>query len=295
MLSLYKLEIFHTVVQSGSFSKAAKVLLLTQPAVSQHMQDLESSLGVVLFVRSSRGVKLTEPGEILHDYTKSILDLVAQAENKLAETRAHLQGLLQVGATPGAGTYLLPNWLQAFKLRHPGISVSIRTDTTQSLAEALQAGRLDLAIVEGELPEGANLRVQDLRPIELCVVVHPAHPWHARAAIHLQELAGQPFITRPAGSQTRSWVDQIFQTGGITANIIAEFDQPEGIKQAVAAGMGITILPDWAVAQERSDGKLFTLLISGTPLQRTLKLLQASGKVQKPPALAFIKLLGELI
>ncbi len=107
MLNLHKLEIFATVVRVGSFSAAAEQLLMTQPAVSQHIQDLEASLGTRLFERGRRGVTLTAAGEKLHDYTRTILQLVSEAENAVTDVEHLTSGEIVVGATPGVSVYLL--------------------------------------------------------------------------------------------------------------------------------------------------------------------------------------------
>ena len=114
MLDLHKLEIFLRVVREGSFSRAAESLLMTQPAVSQHIQDLEAQLGTQLFVRERRGVSLTTEGETLHGYATRILQLMAEAENAVTDVTQLAGGSVSVAATPGISVYLLPEWVQAF-------------------------------------------------------------------------------------------------------------------------------------------------------------------------------------
>ncbi len=288
MLSLYKLEIFNTVAIEGSFSKAAHRLLLTQPAVSQHIRDLESSLGRSLFDRGNRGVVLTPAGETLLDYTRCILRMVSDAENALSNLSEINSGQISIGATPGASVYLLPGWLQSFNNRFSQISASLRTDTTANIAAEILANHLDLGFVEGELQTASNLSVLELSNIKLCVVVSAAHPWAGQPTISVHAIDGQPFLTRPVGSQTRTWIEQIFAQYHIHPHLIAEFDNPEAIKQAVANGMGITILPDWSVNTAADHISLHTLTLENINLQRTLKLLWNNTVSMKSISRAFL-------
>jgi len=289
MLSLYKLEIFNSVAREGSFSRAAKRLLLSQPAVSQHVRELEASLGVGLFRRGNRGVTLTPAGEMLLEYTHSILKLVAEAETAIAHLAQLSAGPVSIGATPGVGVYLLPGWMQAFRQRYEGISITLRTDTTAGIAGELQAGRLDLGFVEGEIAPQPPLNILTLQEIELRVVVGERHAWWEREQVEVAELGGQDFIARPGGSHTRSWTDQLFSRHNISPRIVAEFDNPEAIKQAVAAGMGIAILPEWNLRDGWSAVR--AIPIQGLELRRTLKLLWSAEQPIKPGARAFLALL----
>ena len=293
MLSLHKLEIFNTVAQEGSFSRAAERLLLTQPAVSQHIRDLESTLGKALFQRGNRGVALTPAGELLVDYTRCILRMLAEAESAVASLSERASGSVSLGVTPGAGVYLLPAWIQSFRQRYPDITTVLRTDTTARIAEEVLKGGLELGLIEGELEPELPLRVLTLRDIELLVVVGAGHPWWDRSEVPLAALDGQAFIARLPGSHTRSWTEQLFSQNGIAPDIVAEFDNPEAIKRAVAAGLGISLLPDWSLSKEPDGGRIRGLPIRGATLHRTLKLLWSENQPFKMPAQAFLLHLTE--
>ena len=293
MLSLYKLEIFNVVAIEGSFSRAAGRMQLTQPAVSQHMRDLEHNLNVELFERGPRGVSLTPAGEILLDYTRCILRLVAEAESAVMQFNQLSSGQLALGATPSASVYLLPAWIQRFHQRFTGLAISVRTETTAGLVRELLDGQVDLAFVEGELQLELPINALVLQDIRLFVVVGDGHQWADRDDIHLSELDGQAFISRPAGSQTRSWTDQIFGKYGVQPRMVAEFDNPESIRQAVASGLGFTILAEWGLDNENAGQRLHALSIAEIDLRRTLKLVWASGTPLKPISRAFLTLLAD--
>lgn len=291
MLNLYKLEIFSTVAATGSFSRAAEQLYLSQPAVSQHIQDLEAGLGVAVFKRGSRGVSLTPAGETLLQYAECILRLVSEAEHAVVNVQTLISGQLRIGATAGASIYLLPGWLQEFYNRYPNLVVSLVTETTTHLVERLTSGQIDVAFVEGDFPAQAAVNAITLQENPSFVVVGPGHPWWGRGEVSIDELTGQRFISRPQDSQTRSWIDLILHEHDIRPTIVAEFDNPEAIKQAVASGLGIAILPQCAIQQ--SANTIHPLSIRDVALTRTLKLLWPGKAALNPITNAFLLLLSD--
>lgn len=290
MLNLNKLEIFAAVVRTGSFSAAAQQLLLTQPAVSQHMQELEASLGTRLFLRGRRGVTLTPAGERLADYTRSILSLVAEAENAVADVEHLAAGRIQIGATPGVSVYLLPEPIQEFHNRYPQLHVAVQTAITPQIMEDVRLGTLDLGLIEGELelPVHSALGVQEMQVVEQWVVVGPKHPWWGRTTMEMSELGGQSLILRQRNSQTRIWLDGVLAQHDLHPRIGAEFDNVESIKRAVMQGTSVTILPAYAVQQEVENGRLGLLHVADAPLQRTLKLVWNREIAFSPVVRAFM-------
>lgn len=291
MLNLYKLEIFALVVQTGSFSGAADRLLLTQPAVSQHIQDLEAALGTRLFDRGRRGVTLTAAGETLHGYTRQILRLVAEAEGAVTDVTQLAEGQISLAATPGVSVYYLPDWIQAFGAAYPNLNVHSQTSITPEIVAALVDGKMDIGLVEGELDALAldSLAVQELEVVEQFVVVGPSHAWWARETLVCSDLNGQSFVMRPRNSQTRLWLENRFQAAGTIVKIAAEFDNVESIKRAVARGMGISVLPGYAIAGEVEAGTLRGLRVTDKPMERTLKLLWNDEHPLSPVARSFVR------
>jgi DNA-binding transcriptional LysR family regulator len=288
MLNLYKLEIFNMVAMLGSFSQAAERLMLTQPAVSQHIRDLEASLDTRLFRRGYRGVTLTEPGEILLDYTRCILRLVSEAESAISNLDSFVSGQVLIGATPGASVYWVPGWVQGFQELYKNFSSVVTTGTTGKIASELLNEKLDIGFVEGELVVERPLEMLVMQEIELFVVVGAGHKWWQKTDILLEALEDIPFIARLSGSHTRSWVDKLLHSHGVTPRVIAEFDNPEAIKQAVASGMGVTILPEWAVAPDQLSGRLRALPIRNFKLRRNLKVVWNDAIPMKQVVRAFL-------
>ncbi len=294
MLNLYKLEVFAIVVQSGSFSAAADRLLLTQPAISQHIQDLESALGARLFERGRRGVTLTPEGETLDSYTRQILRLVAEAEGAVTDVAQLASGQVSVAATPGISVYYLPDWVQSFHASYPKLTVQMQTGTTQEIVAALQGGKIDIGMIEGELDttDTTGIGVLDLEEVEQFVIVGHSHLWWERDSLVCADLNGQNFVMRQRNSQTRIWLDGRFQAAGTVIQVVAEFDNVESIKRAVAKGMGISILPGYAIAEEVAAGALRALPVKDHPLKRTLKVIWDESTFFSPVTRAFLRLLG---
>lgn len=291
MLDLYKLQIFAVVVQEGSFSAAADRLYMTQSAISQHVHDLEAALGVRLFVRGWRGVTLTAQGETLHDYARRIFALVAEAENAVTDVDHLHTGQITLGATPGVGVYLLPDWTQAFRSRYPNLTVSIQTGVTAHIIRDILSNRLDAGLIEGELEENrsARLQVVVLQQVEQFVVVGPGHPWWDSPPIPLAALNGQAFIMRPRNSQTRIWLDGVLSEHNIQPVVNAEFDNLESIKRSVTGGSCVTILPEYVLRQEEELGTLRRVAVVDSPLQRELKLIWDRDTIFSPVTSAFMR------
>jgi DNA-binding transcriptional LysR family regulator len=291
MLNLYKLEIFTQVVEAGSFSAAAERLLMSQSGVSQHIQDLERSLGVRLLTRTPRGVQLTTPGKTLYDYAQRITLLASEAEAAVMDVAQLAAGEVQIGATPGVSVYILALWVQSFGMRYPQLTVNVQTDITPHIVEMLLAQRLEIGIVEGELnlPPTTPIAAHALETVEHFVVVGRKHPFWTLDSITLDDLAGHTLITRQRESQTRIWLDQVLAENGIRVRIGAEFDNVESIKRAVMAGTALAILPEYAVADEKELGVLHALPIAGNPLQRVIKLLWDKRRPLGPVARSFLR------
>jgi len=294
-LSLHKLEIFSAVAQTGSFSRAAEQLLMSQSAVSQHVHDLESSLGNVLFVRGARGVTLTEPGAALLGYTQKILELVAQAELAVTDVSRLESGSMTLGATPGVSAYLLPEWVDAFSEKFPNLSVAVQTDITPVLIERIRSQHLRVAIVEGE-PDDSHVSggciATALEEVEQYVVVGPKHPWWSRSVVHVRELDGQAMVTRQRSSSTREWIDRVLARHGVRPRIVAEFDNLESIKRSTASRVAFAILPDYIVRDAEEAGRLRRLTVRDCDMRRTLHLLRSSRGNFSPIECAFFAQLG---
>ncbi len=290
MLDLHKLQIFSVVVREGSFSAAAEHLYMTQSAVSQHIKELESSLGRQLFQRGWRGVKLTPYGEILNRYTGEIFALIARAESALTDIEHLTSGRVSMGATPGIGVYLAPDWVQHFRARYPQLTVALQTGITSEIVGDVLGQRLDMGFIEGELDTSLPPRLGSLilEDIEQQVVVGFKHPFWELDMLRIEDLRQQSMIVRETSSQSRIWLEQTLHQHDIESFIGAEFDNLESIKRAVSLGMCLAVLPPYVVQSEVEQHLLRMIPIEGKPFTRSLKLIWDSQIHFSPVTRAFL-------
>lgn len=292
MLTLHKLELFVYVAQAGSISKAADHFLMSQPNVSQHIQDLEVEFGEQLLIRKHRGVELTPAGELLLQYAQEIFRLVAEAKLAITDVSHLSGGSLALAATPGVGIYVLSESVEQFRIRYPQFTVSIKTSTTSEVVTQVIERQCDVGFIEGEL-NGARppsrLGMLILDNVQQYVVVSQAHPWWNAPSLSIRALDDQPVILRQIGSQSRAWLDGILKDYNVRLRYAGEFDNPETIKRALLAGGAFAILPAYVVRHEVELGVLRLLPVSDCDLQRQLKLIWNKEWPLSPIAYAFLQ------
>lgn len=294
MLSLHKLEIFAQVYRLGSFSAAAEQLLMSQPAVSKHIQDLEAGLGTKLFERSgARGVSPTDDAKDLYDYTCRILKLVAEAENKITKVENIISGKITLSVTQGVGSYFIPTWLQSFGNKYPNLTAALRTGTTPHVVEDVLTESAQLGFVEGEIDTIDDVRLSSISLMhsDMVIVVGKRHAWWGKQTVPIAALDKQAFISRQRKSRTRTWADSIFTRYGVQPRIVAEFDNTASIKTSVSSGLGITILPAYTLQHELELGILHAVQLEDVPLKREIRLLWNNQQPFSPITRAFLNTL----
>jgi len=254
----HKLRVFCTVAETKSFSKASEIIHLTQPAVSLQIQALEETYETKLFDRSSSTVALTPAGEILYRYAKEILTLYAQADKDIGEITGLVKGSISIGASTTIGNYLLPSVIADFKTKNPKIKIHLLVGNTKRVVELLNAGNLDLGMVEGEVTK-YKIISEKLLADELTLIVPSAHPWAKKRDISMLDVIKEPFIFREEGSGTRQVIEKYFQSRGISVqnmNITTVLGSTEAIKESVENGIGMSIVSKWAVRREMRYGSV---------------------------------------
>ena len=285
-MTLDQLNTFLLASGELNFSRTARLLHLSQSAVSQQIRELEEDLGVTLFERRNRAISLTPGGERLRLLASTIVRDVKRARAELESLKGVPQGVLRIGATMTPGVYLLPHALGRYSQRFPGIRTGLRITHAEELLSLLNAGELDLAVVE-EDPAANRTHGWERTPLmqdELVLIVPPEHPWSAREAIAPDELSSQPFIFRQQDSKTRQLIlDRLSEAGVAPESLVTRFElsNTEGIKHAVMAGLGVGFVSCFAMAIERRARLLVDVPIAGVSITRTLWLLKP------PPARAF--------
>ncbi len=290
-VTLQKLRIFQVVFEKGSFNKSAAMLHMSQAAVSQHIRSLEAALNVQLLLRSAKGVRPTEAGELLYKRANEILQLVQQTGLELSSLNTDNPKQLMIGATPGAGAYILPVWLAKYQQRYPQIKMRSTTQMTRETTQAVLAGKVDFGVTLGAIDDLGDQQLAQhvLWEVEYVAIVPPNHPWQARASVTADDIRQAPFIARQQGSRSRRWLAGLF--GNL--NICAELDSPFATKQAVLNAVGVSILPSYIVQRELERGELIAVTVERVKLTRPLLLLWRRDRAFSAAQTAFWQMVVE--
>lgn len=257
-MDLRLLEVFCHVYEDRSFSRAAERLLLTQPTISDHIGSLEEQLGTQLFDRLGRKIRPTPAAEVLYAYGKQILDLKKAAIEGMNKFLKKLEGNLRIGGSTIPGEYLLPVLVGEFCKHFPHVDVHIRIADTSDIVSDLLGGRIEIGFVGAEV-EDRHLEFRKFQEDTLVVVVPNQGEWLRRVSISTRELAEKPFILREPGSGTRIAFEQCLRENGYSLdqlNVVAEMGSTSAVKEAVKAGIGISVLSTIAVQLEVAAGVL---------------------------------------
>lgn len=288
-MNLHLVRAFSAVAEAGSFSRAAARLHISQPAVSRAVQELERQLDAPLLERTGRRVVLTEAGKILSVHAVALFAIERAAETALAELEDLQRGELAIGASTTIGIYLLPPLMGAFQRRYPGVRLFLDIGNTTQIAERLRTGTLDAAFVEGPV-RGSDLSVTAWRDDTLVVVSAPDHPLAGHPPVALDELIRVPFVLREPGSGTREVVEAALRERGVEAKVAMELGSTEAVKQAVAAGLGVSVVSIATIAQELELGRLVVLDVPDLLVRRTLTRLSMIGRRPSRALRAFLAL-----
>jgi DNA-binding transcriptional LysR family regulator len=271
----HKLKVFCTVAETKSFSKTSEIIHLTQPAVSLQIQALEEKYETKLFDRSSSTVTLTTAGELLYKYAKEILGLYASAEKAIGKQTGIAKGSLTLAAGSNIGNYILPSVITEFRNAHPKIKMYLHVSNTKRVVELLNAGNIDLGLVEGDVSR-QKIIVKKLLSDELLLIVAPDHSWANRKEVSLSEVVKEPFIFREAGSGTRQMIEKFLGRHGVTLHdmkISTILGSTEAIKDAVENGLGVSIISRWAARKESKYGTLRLLGLKEEKMVRDFSLI----------------------
>lgn len=269
-MELRELRTLCAVVDTGSFSKAAKVVHLTQPTVSLQIQTLESNLGICLFNRSTRDRVLTESGRVFYKYAKKIIALCDEAVHAVCDVNNLSKGNLRIGASTIVGEYILPQELASFKGIYPCVQISLKIGSSSEIIEDVIKGVVEIGIV-GTKAKREELIFRDFIQQELVVIVPPNHDWVSQGRISLEQLKQEPFLARIEGSGIRMAIEKGLKESANLIfkedlNVIMYLGNTEAIKKGVRLGTGISIVPRIAVEDELKFGLLKEVKIEGISL-----------------------------
>lgn len=287
-LTLHRLELFLAVLDTGGVARAARTRNLSQPAVSEHLRGLAEFFGVPLFERAGRGVRPTAAARLVEPFVRQALGLVASAEQAAIELRGLRAGAVAVGASTTPGTYLLPALLGRFHTAHPQIALTLRIGDTREVEEWVAAGSVEIGVI-GAAPVRPGLAAEPWVQDELVAIVGRRHPLARRRSIRAAALANEPYISREEGSSTRGVAEQLFGELGVPLRPAMELGSTEAVREAVAAGLGMSVVSRHAVRP--GDPRVVALRFHGRRWVRDLLVIRRQGAPLSPAAARLRELL----
>lgn len=266
-MELHYLTTFLTVCEHGSISQAAKQLYLTQTTVTNRIKELEKELGVLLFERVGRKIRLTPGGNVFISYAKKVLSIMEEAVHKL-DKHSQPEGTIKLASISNICTYVLPDWIARFRQRYPQIEIKTETEHSRPIVDQVLKASIDIGLVRG--PIGHNgLITYPLCYENVIPIVHSAHPWSGKR-IHVKQLNNKKLVAYNHFSRTWEKLEQWFDRHNISMNINMDLDFDETSKLMILNGHGITFLPFYTVEKELLQGKLATFDLE-PPLDLSIK------------------------
>ncbi len=288
-----RLTIFRTVADLRNFSRAAEVLHLSQPTVSQQIQGLEEQLGAKLLDRTSKAVELTAAGRELFARVGPLLEQFAETRRAVMQAVGTVSGPLTVGASLTIGEYVLPQVLSVFAREYPRVELKLQIANTEQICNKVAAGSLDVGLVEGRV-ESPELHQERFLEDEVLFVAPAGHPWSDRRSLGPTDLRSERWILRELGSGTRQVLEEHLAAVGIDLQdikIASELASTEAIKGAVEAGMGVSALSEWTVRKELRLGTLVARGPQSHPMKRAFHAVYPRRRTLVPAAAALLRLL----
>src|SRR5712692_878651 len=286
-MDLGDLETFLAVVREGSFSRAARRLHRTQPAISQAIRKLEQDLSEPLFDRSSRSSNLTDAGRLLQEYSTKLLNLRGEAHAALAELRATRRGKLSIAANEFTCLYLLP-LLDEFRRSCPMVKVSVERSLASRVPEAVLNHSVELGMIS-YAPEDTALRTIVVCADMLAFVVHPRHPLAAVKQVNIRQRGAQSFVAHHVPSPYRARVLEAFRRHKTPLHMDVELPTIEAIKKFVALGNGVALVPGICVEAELARGELVRIRVRELRFERKLRIVYRKSKSLSHAARAFLR------
>lgn len=277
-----KLTTLLTLIEAQSYTKAAQMLSLTQPAVSQHIRGLEQEYSIKIFLKGTKGMVLTPEGKILEKYARREKALYS---NLLNDFEAYRNGVNRfvIGITPSAEENIVPRVIATYCNQYPDTKITILTDTIQNITNKLKAYEVDIAIVEGHIPDKGLSSIL-LDTDYLCLIVSPDHPFADRKDVSLEEVKKERLIVRPRGAGTRHMFETYLEGCGESLqnfHVILEIDSVSTIKDLVQSNLGVSVIAHSTCISEERSGRLKVIPIVNFQTFREINLVCREDFSQK--------------
>ncbi len=274
--TLHQLKVFEATARHGSFTRAAEELYLTQPTVSIQVKQLTKAVGLPLFEQIGKRLYLTEAGQQLLETCQRVFDGLEQFEMAIADLKGMKQGHLRLAVITTA-KYFVPRLLGPFCQRYPGIDISLKVTNHQNIQERMMNNEDDLYIIS-QAPEQPDLKIYPFLENPLVVIAPKNHPLVGKRNIPIKDLEGEQFIMRETGSGTRQAVQQLLDKHDVSVQVRLELGSNEAIKQAIAGGLGISVLSVHTIISEGTTGEFAILDVEHFPIERHWYVAHLAGK-----------------
>ena len=280
-------KIFSDLVESQSFSRAAKLNGVTQSAVSQQLRAMEKHFAVLIVDRSQKQFRLTREGQKLYDSAKEILHRYDKLVSDLQEMKKVISGTIHISTIYSIGLHELPPYITKFLKEYPSVNVRVEYRRSNLVYEDILHNSVDLGLIA--FP--TKMRQLDVIPFledRLVLICNPENPLAKKKSVEIADLAGEKFIGFDQDIPTRKATDQMFRDGKVDLEPVMEFDNIETVKRAVEINAGISIVPSATVKQETKQGALKAVPIKGANVTRPLAIIHRKGRVLTPAMKKFI-------
>ena len=289
-MELHALQVFLTVANERSFSRAAEKLLRTQPAISLALQRLEQELGERLIDRTGKDLILTDAGRTVLDYARRFQSLQFEMDNSLAELRDNSAGRLAIGANESTTLYLLQH-IEKYRELFPIVKVQVRRSLWSKIADELIDGNLELGVISYD-PVDERIRSKTIFTDSLSLVVSPRHRLARKKVVSIEELGSENFIAHNVVSPYRDLVLREFQANKVPLNMTVEMPTIESIRKLVQSDLGVAFLPRMCVEQEIEQKLLCEVKVKQLNVERKIRLVYPTRRALSHAARAFLEVVG---
>ena len=289
-MSLENLKIFKDIAQSRRISRGAAMNGISQSAASQLIQHLERDLGTELFDRSKRPLDLTAAGRLYYDACRDILRRYEQAQSEIEALKTEASGSVRLACIYSIGLHEMARRTAEFQQLHPKARVHLEYLRPDKIYEAVLADQTDLGMLSYPA-QSRELKVIPWRQEQMVLVVHPAHRLAGRESVEPGDLAGERFVSFDEDLAIRKALDRFLRDTSVAIEPVLRFDNIQMIKEAVAIGSGISILPEQTVVEEVAQQRLVTVPIRGAAPARPVGIIYRRGKKLSPTAQRFLDFL----
>ena len=284
-------KIFYHVAVNGSISKAAQKLLISQPAVTWHLQNLESNLGITLFIRTKKGVKLTEEGEIFFKYIKRGIENFTNGENMLTNLKNLDYGVIRIGASTTVSEHVLMPYLEIFHEKYPNIDIQIVNTLTSDLLTELRNGNLDMLLLNLPMNENKDLKIQKVMDVQDIFVGNKKYYDMCNGNLFLEQLNNYPLLFQKLPSNTRQYLDSYLKENNVILHPKTEIVSYNLIMEFVKSGFGIGYATKEFIKEELKNKNLYEIKITPKVPKRYIGIVTLNQSVPNYSVKKLIKIM----